>query len=196
MRTSYIFQCIVVLLTKHLCQPTCRISGDIIRIEAVYIISHIKEKGDLCFSPFQVSAIRQPDTIGSGIIRLTKFFIHQCRRGSTIPQIAMRNAQIRYMIVNACTSGTLLFLRTTQTFHITEIIIRPDNCNIIRQFQSVRIDFQHFLIRRKCLWDCFNRFVDMPGNDISLSIQCTFQHFNLFPHRHISTTHSCIMQAS
>ena len=33
-------------------------------------------------------------------------------------------------------------------------------------------------------------------DELREKIGMVFQHFNLFPHRHISTTHSCIMQAS
>ena len=196
MRTSYVLKQVVVLLTEHLSQPTCRISSDVAGIKLIDIISHIEKEGDLRFSSFQVSAIRQPNTVGSRIIRLTEFFVHQSRRSSTVPQIAMRHTQIGYMIVNTCTSGTLLFMRTTQPFHVSEIIVCPDNRNIVRQFQSVRVDFQHFLIRGKRLRDSLYRFVNMPGNNVSLSIQCTFQHLHLFPHRYISASHSRIVQTS
>ena len=71
-----VFQCIVILFSEDFCQPTGRISMHIIFVELVDIISHIEKKRYLCLSPFQVSTVCQPDTVGRSIIRFAKLFIH------------------------------------------------------------------------------------------------------------------------
>ena len=99
------------------------------------------------------------------------------------------------MIINTRAPRTLLFLRTTQPFHIPVIVIRPHDSHIIREFQSFIIYIKHLFIRSKCLWNLFCRFAYNIYQHLSLCHQCFLKHF--FPLTHIiACIHRLVVQST
>ena len=105
----------------------------------------------------------------------------------------MGYSKVGKVIIYPRTSRTLLFLRTTQPFHVTKVIICPNNSDIFRQLQTIRINIQYLFIGSKCLGNGFDRLINMLGYQIPLILQCTLQHLYLLFHRHIATSHGGVM---
>ena len=107
----------------------------------------------------------------------------------------VRFTQIRRMIIYSRTSGTFLLFRTAQTFHISIIIIRPDNSHIIRKFQSLIVYIEHFFIRSKGLRNIFRTLADCIHQHLPLCHQSFLKHFLSIAHI-IACIHCPIVQST
>ena len=131
-RINHILVFVAVLIAQHTTQPFGTVVSCPFKVERINIESHRQEVINSELTGFDITGIQQPDAICRCIIRFTKFFIHQCRRNRVHPKMIVRLTKIRRMVVHTRTARTLLFLRAAQTFHITIVIIRPDDCYVIR----------------------------------------------------------------
>ena len=99
------------------------------------------------------------------------------------------------MIIYSRTSGTFLLFRTTQAFHISIIIIRPDNGHIIRKFQPLIVYIEHFFIWSKGLRNVFRTLTDGIYQHLPLCHQRFLKHIFSIGHI-IACIHCPIVQST
>ena len=107
----------------------------------------------------------------------------------------MRYAQVGDMVVDPGAPRAPLLAHAAQTFHVAVVVVRPDDRDVVGQFQPVGIDLQHLLVGCERLRDGLDRAVDVLGEDLPLVEQRLLEHPHLFVHGQRGR-HGAVVQAA
>ena len=99
------------------------------------------------------------------------------------------------MVVDPGAPRAPLLAHAAQTFHVAVVVVRPDDRDVVGQFQPVGIDLQYLLVGCERLRDGLDRSVDVLGEDSPLVEQRLLEHPHLFVHGQRGR-HGAVVQAA
>ena len=107
---------------------------------------HIEEELEIVGSHFGVVDIGYPQPSHVVIVGLTQFIVDESRLGGRQPEVVVRPAPIRKMVIDACSTAALLFAGIGEPGDVAIIVIAPHQRDIIGYFQPLLVELQHFLV--------------------------------------------------
>jgi hypothetical protein len=120
---------------------------------AVDVPGHFQEVAGADLGGLDVADIGDPDVARALVPGVDHLFLHQGRRGRAQPQIGQREAQIRQVIVDAGPARALGLLVAGELPDIAEIVIRPDDGDVVRDLHARSVDLQYLLVGHEDLRD-------------------------------------------
>ena len=182
---------LLILLAIDRGKPLCLISVYILIGKCRQVPCHVKELLHLHLHRLDVTHIQKPVTVSTRIIRLLQFLVHQHRCCSGNPYIVMGYTQITQMVINARTTLTLTLSLVRHSLHITKVIVRPHQRDILWHLKPCIIDVKCFLVWHKNLWNLSGRLLLVCFQNLTLVCHHLFQCTS--PHLRVSRTFHCLI---
>ena len=147
------------------------------------------------FLRLDVADVQDPNLLRAAVVGALHFPVEQTGVVGRQPQIVLRNAPVRNVIVDARAARTLDLLLVGEVEQVAAVVVAPHERDILRDLQPGTIDVQHFLVRHEDLRDLVGFFAGLPFDDDALVGDDLREGFALFVER-LRAVHAPVMHAA
>ena len=180
-------QCAFVLLAEDAGKPARLVGVHALLVKCVNVHRQLEESFHRQLRRLDVADIQQPVAVSPVPVCLHQLLVHQHWRCGIDPEIIVRCAKIRDVVIHAGASGPLLLLGVADALEVAVIVIRPDEGDVVRNLQTVIVDIESLLVRHEYLRNLFGRPVYMSGEDFPLVIDDLGDYLDLLVCRKVAT---------
>ena len=184
-----------VLTAEHIACPLSTVVDSTLIVEHVNVVGEVEEVVNSKLAELDVAGVEQPDAVGCRVVSLAQLLVHQGWRGGIHPQVVMRPAQVRRVIIHTRATRSLLLGGVAQTLEVAVVVVGPDEGNVIGQLKSVVVHIEHLLVRSKGLGNVLGGFLQYIGQYLALSLD-SLGHHVLALAQVVASSHGHVVQAA